>query len=61
MCLTSRLLRLVPLLAICAVPVDADWPLYQADGARSAVCEDTLDVPLHAIWRFTPPQPPAPA
>ncbi len=63
---TGRLLRSVVvgiiLVSVLAVPaVEADWPTYRYDGARSGVSPEQLKTPLHLQWVYVPNHGPQPA
>ncbi|NLF40777.1 PQQ-binding-like beta-propeller repeat protein [bacterium] len=44
-----------------ACSLAADWPMYQADSARSGVAGDALAFPLALAWVYTPTHAPRPA
>jgi outer membrane protein assembly factor BamB len=44
---------------LLALPVQADWPTYRNDPARSGFSHETVDSELHLQWVYQPPHPPA--
>jgi len=63
---TGRLVRSIVvgiiLVSVLAVPaVEADWPMYRYDAARSGVSPEELKTPLHLQWVYVPKHAPQPA
>ena len=63
---TGRLLRSVVvgivLVSVLAAPaVEADWPMYRYDAARSGASPEQLKTPLHLQWVYVPKHAPQPA
>jgi len=54
-------LLLLSLFFIMASTVEADWPTYRHDNARSGCTSESLAVPLWVQWVYTPSHPPRPA
>ena len=48
-------------LLIVASTVEADWPTYRHDNARTGCTSESLAAPLRLRWVYTPAHPPRPA
>lgn len=57
----NRNLATIVLLSVMCSTLQADWPTYRHDAARSGYTTERLDGPLHEGWTYRAPHAPHPA
>jgi len=57
----SNLILFLAVLSAMAATVEADWPMYRHDNARSGCTSDKLRAPLQLCWVYASAHPPRPA